>query len=117
SPTGAMPGQSPPAPSSDPRLPGNGVAAYRAWRKQTGRDDLSFADWSKSSQANWFKDQWAKTHGGGQGVVTQPASPPGGETVAPAPGQEPAQGGPAQSSDPRLPGNGVAAYKAWRKQT
>lgn len=46
---------------ADPRFRGTGKAAYDAWSRKTGNQQgLSFEDFLKPSQANWFKDAWAK---------------------------------------------------------
>ncbi|HSH67704.1 MAG TPA: hypothetical protein VLB84_18325, partial [Bacteroidia bacterium] len=68
--------------------PGGGQAAFNQWSKVTGnKQGLSFEDWLKPSQANWFKDRWAERRGFGQ-----PPAPGSPETVQPAPpGGQPAQ--------------------------
>lgn len=71
----------------DPRFRGSGQAAFNQWSKQTGNSQgLSFEDWMKPSQANWFKDAWAKR---GRGLGTKPGGNrvghPGNQTPAPDP--------------------------------
>lgn len=127
-----MPAPAPGAPPSDPRFRGTGQAAYNAWAGQTGNEQgLSFEDWMKPGQANWFKDQWANRQqgqggnpvsfgptpapspgGSGPGFTTRPAPAPGGTQVAPVPGGNPLnprpQPAPGQPPQPPMgmPGQG-----------
>lgn len=73
---GALPGR--PGGSPDPRFRGSGQAAFDAWSRQTGNQQgLSFEDWMKPSQANWFKDQWAERWQGQPGRSAPPGMGPG----------------------------------------